>query len=291
MGAGGSQGWDVTAWADHLGGLSLPLKADSRGALEALEARHGNTVAPREYADLLLDDPLFALMLLKRANEWAPKHFRHDITTPLGVVLTVGAVEVRRLLETAPLVTGFNFGFLNFDRKATLAARLALAWGELRVDIDPRELALGVLLANAGELLLWVFAPELPRAALEYRLIRPEATDAQAEQAVCGFAFQELTLALGERWNLPELTLDLIRGEKHRRAQVARVTVATVGYLARGLDDPGLARSVLQAAQLMGASAQEAIAGLPVLDAEQQAELQRQVLRLMPSAPEAAGTH
>ena len=72
---------------------------------------------------------------------------------------------------------------------------------------------------------------------------------------------------------------------------MARVTVATVGYLARGLDDPGLARSVLQAAQLMGASAQEAIAGLPVLDAEQQAELQRQVLRLMPSAPEAAGTH
>lgn len=243
--------WSLENWVAHLDSLDPPIKPVSLKAFHDLEAARGQHIAPKEYAQLLLKDALLALRLLKLANQRLPRHLRHDISTPLGVILALGAEQSREILHTAPVVQGIHFGYLNSESRSTLAARVASAWGALRYDLDPDELALAVLLANTGELLLWLHAPHLPAHVQALLRQGSVARSEEAQLQACGFTFRDLTLRLCELWNLPELIQELIRGEEHRRARSARLAVDIARHFGNGPDDPALPWDILNAARLL----------------------------------------
>jgi len=58
------------------------------------------------------------------------------------------------------------------------------------------------------------------------RNIRPQAgraqRSAQAQTQTCGFAYKQLTLQCAERWKLPALLIQLLRGSESLRAQLTR---------------------------------------------------------------------
>lgn len=265
--------WGVNQWAAYLEHMDLPVKGTSKLALRELEANRGDLVSPREYADILLDDPLLALRLLKEANNRIPRRLARDITTPLGVVLALGTEHFRAQVEAAPEVDAGNAGFLARERLATLAARVAGAWGGLHFDLDPGELALAALLSYAGEIELWAFAPELPLKAQALLHDGGAARSSDAQREACGFAFKELTLRLIEDWHLPPLILQLIRGDEGRRAQLARLAVDTARHLHNGADDPALPHDVLSARDLTAASLTKVVQALPRLGAEERERL------------------
>jgi len=275
--------WGANQWAAYLEHMDLPVKGTSKTALAALEAR-GDEVAPREYAALLLDDPLLALRLLKEANARLPRRLARDITTPLGVVLALGTDLFRQQLESAPTVPDDNHGFLASEGQATLAARVAMAWGGLHYDLDPGELALAALLANAGEIELWAFAPELPLKALaELKSGRARRSN-EAQLQACGFDFKELTLRLIEDWSLPGLIKQLVRGDETIRAKLARLAVNTARHLGNGPDDPALPHDIGEAVGLTNASVQTVVEAMPGLSQEEKAGLLAQAeARCMPS--------
>lgn len=269
----GHDWWGAPQWAAYFEHKDLPIKVASKEALARLETENEDGLSGHEYAALLLADPLLALRLIKEANHQLPRHLARDITTPLGVLLALGTEQFKAQIRQAPVVAEDNTGFLASEHRASLAARIALAWGGLHYDLDQGELALAALLADAGEIELWAFAPELPRKALdELKSGRASRSD-QAQQQACGFAFREVTLLLIEKWNLPGLILKLIRGDEGLRARLARLAINAGRHLGYGPDDPALPHDIVEASRLTHASIAGVVQCLPGLDADQRAAL------------------
>ena len=255
--------WGAAQWAAYLEHMELPVKATSKQALADLVATRGDWLAPLDLANLMLDDPLFALRLLKDANQHLPRHMARDITTPLGVVLALGTRRYSEQIDQAPVIGADNLGFFACEARYTQAARIAQALGNFHHDTDPAELALATLLANAGEIELWAFAPELPQAALDVQRNGGMKRNEDAEIKACGFAFKDLTLLMCEHWQLPPLILQLIRGDQTIRAKLALLAVDMSRHLANGNDDQALADDLEDAAQLTGATLTQLLGSLP----------------------------
>ncbi|MDP2786543.1 MAG: HDOD domain-containing protein [Pseudomonadota bacterium] len=274
----GQSWWEAAQWAAYLEHQEQPIKASSKAALRVLEehageGRRSDTLSGQAYAALMLDDPMLALRLIREANKRLPRRMARDITTPLGVMLALGTVAFREQIDTAPEISEENTGFMTCEARTSLAARIAYAWGALHYDLDSGELAMAALLANAGEVELWAFVPELPQKALDElhsgRATRSEAAQRQA----CGFAFLDVTLLLIDAWNLPQLIKQLIRGDEGLRARLARLAVNTARHLSNGASDPALPDDLREAAKLTGTTLSVVISALPDISAEEKAVL------------------
>lgn len=260
----GQDWWGAPQWAAYLEYKELPIKAASKTALAQLEAEGEENRSGHEYAALLLDDPLLALRLLREANHRLPRHLARDITTPLGVLLALGTSHFKRQIRDAPEAAEGNQGFMAAERRATLGARIAFAWGSLHYDLDQGELALAALLAETGEIELWAFAPELPARALDELHSGRASRSDQAQRQALGFTFRDLSLELIERGGLPPLIKQLIRGDEGLRARLARVAVDAGRHLCYGADDPALPHDLVAAAKLTHAPLSTVVQGLPL---------------------------
>jgi hypothetical protein len=269
--------WGASQWAAYLEHMELPVKASSKRALTELEASRGDMLSARELADLMLDDPLFALRLLKDANQRLPRRMARDITTPLGVILALGTARFAEQLAHAPEVRDDNQSFIQCEGRATLAARLAFVYGSYHHDLDPGELALAALLSDAGEMELWAFAPELPQAVLALMRSGVVKRSEDAQLRACGFAFKDLTLLMSEHWQLPPLILQLIRGDENMRAKLARLAADTARHLSNGPTDPALPHDLVEAVKLTGAAVQALVAAMPRLSESEREGLIRAV--------------
>jgi hypothetical protein len=265
--------WGANQWAAYLEHMDLPVKAATKWALQELEESRGDLLSPKELADLMLEDPLFSLRLLKEANHRLPRRLAREITSPLGAVLALGTSFYSEHLLAAQDADEANAGFVVCEWRAVLAARIANLFGSYHHDLDPGELALAALLFNLAEIELWAFAPELPQAVLE-AIRNGEATRSdQAQRKVCGFAFKDLTLMLCERWQLPSLIVQLMHGDENIRARLARLAVDTARHLGNGPTDPALPHDVAEAARLTGASLATVAQSLPILGTEEKASI------------------
>jgi hypothetical protein len=269
----GQSWWGGTQWAAYLEHQEQPIKAASKLALKTLEEAASDTLSGHAYAALMLDDPMLALRLIKEANRRLPRRMARDITTPLGVVMALGTVAYREQIETAPEVSELNTGFMACEARASLAARIAYAWGALHYDLDAGELAMAALLANAGEVELWAFKPELPQKALDELRSGRAARSEAAQRQACGFAFLDVTLLLIDAWNLPQLIKQLIRGDEGLRARLARLAVNTARHLSNGVGDAALPDDMREAAKLTGATLNMVISALPDINDAEKANL------------------
>jgi len=265
----GHEWWGAPQWAAWLENKELPIKAASKEALVRLEEGGEENLTGHQYAALLLDDPLLALRLLREANRRLPRRMAHDITTPLGILLALGTEQFKRQIRDAPEAAGGNQGFMASEQRASLGARIAFAWGSLHHDLDQGELALAALLAEAGEIELWAFVPELPQKALDELHSGRASRSDQAQRQACGFTFRDLSLELIERGGLPPLIKQLIRGDEGLRAQLARLAVDTGRHLSYGPADPALPHDIVAAGKLTHAPLATVIQGLPLLTDEE----------------------
>jgi hypothetical protein len=265
----GQSWWGATQWAAYLEHQEQPIKAASKAALKELEAAASDTLSGHAYAGLMLEDTMLALRLIKEANKRLPRRMARDITTPLGVVMALGTTAFREQIESAPDISEENTGFMACEARASLAARIAFAWGSLHFDLDAGELAMAALLANAGEVEMWAFKPELPQAALDELHSGRAARSEAAQRQACGFAFLDVTLLLIDTWNLPQLIKHLIRGDESLRARLARLAVNAARHLSNSASDPALPDDLREAAKLTGATLAVVISTLPgISDAE-----------------------
>jgi HD-like signal output (HDOD) protein len=269
----GQSWWGATQWAAYLEHQEQPIKTASKLALCELEATAGDTLSGHAYAGLMLEDPMLALRLIKEANKRLPRRMARDITTPLGVVMALGTTAFREQIETAPEISAENTGFMACEARASLAARIAFAWGGLHYDLDAGELAMAALLANAGEVELWAFKPELPQLALDELHSGRAARSEAAQRQACGFAFLDVTLLLIDAWNLPQLIKHLIRGDESLRARLARLAVNAARHLSNSAADPALPDDLREAAKLTGATLAVVISTLPGVSDEEKAAL------------------
>ena len=255
--------WGVSQWAAFFEHQALPVMARSKQLLGELEAAEGEQLSPRALANIVLQDPLLCLSLLREAERRKSHRLERETTTVLAAILQLGVDTFCKLLQASPTVDEQNAGLLRVESRAYIAARLALTWSAGRGDLNPEEVALAALLGGIGDLLLWVYVPEIPQKADALLRSRLAMRSAQAQTMACGFTFKDLTLQCAERWKLPALVIQLLRGSESVRAQMTRTCANAARHV---LDESetsnlALAADLVEAARLIPNAGIEWLAG------------------------------
>lgn len=243
--------WGVDQWAAYLTEQELPSMHRSKLMLAGLEEAKGDELSAKELAGLASSDPFLCLRLLREAERRRSRRLGRDTTTPLAAVMQLGVNTFRDLLANSPETDADSVGLAACEARSVLAAQLALFWVSARSDIAPDEVAMATLLSEAGELLLWSFAPEVPQAAQDALAAGRATRSSQAQEQVCGFRFHDLTLKCATIWELPPLLFQLIQGVDNVRANISRLCMGTARHLAAGPDNPALPHDLAQAKKLI----------------------------------------
>jgi HD-like signal output (HDOD) protein len=186
-------------------------------------------------------DPLFALRLLRKAEQVRSHQLGHETTTPLATVLQLGFKRLSWSIRDAVDADDSIAGFAACAGRSVLAAHIGYAWAAHHADISPDEVAFAALFEDIGELLLWAFVPELPDAALKALADGRARRNAEAQEMTAGFGFRGLTLELADMWQLPRLITQLIKGSDNVRANVARLATDTARHLHADPRNPAIA--------------------------------------------------
>lgn len=276
--------WGVTQWAAYFEHQALPVMNRSKRLMTQLEAAEGESLSPKDLSDIVLQDPLLCLALLREAERRKSHRLDHETTTALAAILQVGVDGFRTLLLSSPEIEVGNAGLLKVEARARVASQIAQIWASGRGDLNPEEVAVAALLAGTGDLLLWVYAREIPQKADDELHAGRAQRSAQAQTQSCGFTFKQLTLQCAERWQLPALVIQLLRGSESVRAQLTRTCSNAARHV---LDDSetstqALAHDLADAVRLIpNASIDWLIDGLVMLPEERRPELLAKVQALL----------
>lgn len=266
--------WRVPQWSAYLTAQQLPVMPRSKQALLALEAEKAGEMTATDLVVLADGDPFLCLCLLREAESRRSARLGHETSTPLAAVMQLGVTSFRELLFASPETDDSRPGLANCEARAVMAGQLAAAWSAARSDVSPDEVLMAALLSEIGELLLWHFAPELPQGALEALASGETRRTEAAQEAVCGFKFQDLTLKCAEIWKLPNILIQLIRGHDTVRANLARLSRNVARHLITGPDNPALPDDLASAKRLLPhASMQWLVEELPWVPAEMRRDL------------------
>ncbi len=280
--------WGVGQWAAYFENQALPVMRRSKLLMTQLESREGEMLAPRDLSEIVLQDPLLCLCLLREAERRKSHRLDHETTTALGAIMQVGVDEFRTLLYSSPEVDDNNQGLLEVEMHTRFAAQIASVWAGGRLDLNPEEVAVAALLASTGDLLLWVYADEIPLKARDELVSGRAQRSAQAQTQSCGFTFKQLTQQCAERWKLPGLVLQLLRGSESLRAQLTRTCSNAARHVLEESETSmlALAADLVDASKLIPNVSLEWLAdGLVMLPDERRAGLLEAAHKLLVAPP------
>lgn len=268
--------WGANQWAAFFETKKLPVLGRTKELVATLEEQQAEALAPHDLALVVLGDPLLCLQLLREAERIRTNRLGNETTTTLQAVMQLGLDNVKKLLIGSAEIDTANAGLSYVEARSALAARIALRWASGRADLHPAEVALAALLSDTGELLLWLYCPELAQAALEELRSGRARRSAQAQTQACGFTFKELTIRCAEIWNLPTLLRKLLQGAESERALLTRTCTDFARHLmnADASADEALASDLVEARKLMpGASLEWLLEDVAEIDADRKQRL------------------
>jgi HD-like signal output (HDOD) protein len=268
--------WGVGSWAAFFETQDLPVMTRSKLMLRAFQESKGEMLAPIELSSIVLLDPLLCLRLLREAERTRSDRLGHETTTALTAIMQLGVDEFRSLLLSSHEIEEANTGLLEVEARATVSAQVAQRWALGRNDLNPEEVAVAALLIDAGELLLWVYEPELPQAAREILLSGKVKRSSQAQMEACGFDFKQLTIRCAELWKLPSLVLQLLHGVDTPRANLTRICSNVARHIVESssTSNLALASDLVEAHRLMpNVNIEWLVAGMVMLPDDHRTDL------------------
>lgn len=269
--------WGIDQWVSYLRDKEIPVLPSSQAAMTALrdealdEHEH---MSPRQLTDFAYSDPYLALKLLRNAEHRRSRRLGQETTTALAAVLQLGYDDMLHLVCDSVITDDTIAGANDCVAHAVMSAHIARSWAIYRADISPDEVTLAALLSDAGELLLWHFAPELPlKAEEELHSGRAQRT-LKAQQQALGFTFKQLTLTLAQAWELPTLLGMLIRGTDTPRANIARLAIDTARHIIADSHNAALPSDLVNIHNVVqGATYAQLVSPLPIPEDDKQAIL------------------
>lgn len=220
---------NLLSWLDTLEEAQLPALAHSAERLTQLARRDSASIPT--LASVVEKDPGLTLALLRRTQALKKRRLESRVTTVAHALMLLGLTRAREIAAEVPVLDGYvddpalRARLLSLYARANHAAVQAYDWAELRLDIEPDEVQLAAQLRGLAELLLWLKAPAQMQEVEARSAGKPEREP--AERAVFGFAFDELTAALAQRWGLPELLYDSLSPEHAGSPRVMGIELAS----------------------------------------------------------------
>jgi HD-like signal output (HDOD) protein len=269
--------WGIDQWVGYLRDKEIPVLPHSQAVMQVLREEppeEHERMSPRALTDFVYLDPYLALKLLCNAEHRRSRRLGQETTTVLAAVLQLGYDDMVHLVCDSATTDDAQVGAHHCVAHAVMAAQIARAWAIYRADVSPDEVTLAALLSDAGELLLWHFAPELPlKAEAELHSGRAQRT-LKAQQQALGFTFKQLTLTLAQAWELPALLGMLIRGTDTPRANIARLAIDTARHILADTHNAALPSDLVNIHNVLkGATYTQLVSPLPIADEDKQAIL------------------
>lgn len=268
--------WGINQWVEYLKDKDTPVLPRTRAILAALDAGGDAArehMSARDLVNIVYADPYLALKLLRRAEERRSRQLGHDTTTPLAAVLQTGYDELRDIVAASPALDDVLPGCHTCEFRSVLASSIARAWANRRADISPDEVSMAALLVEVGELLLWHFAPEMTDKETQVREWNERYWALMRRPSEIEFTFRQLTMALAQSWELPNLIVMLIKGTDTPRANIPRLAADVAKLITMDLELPDLLAILQEVRKVVpGASLAELVEPLPIPD-EIRAEL------------------
>lgn len=261
--------WGINQWVEYLKDKDIPVLPATRAFLAALQEggeEKRDSLSARDLTDIVYADPYLALKLLRRAEERRSRQLGHDTTTPLGAVLQTGYDELQEIVAASPVRDDLLPGCHTCESRSVLAASIARAWANRRVDVSPDEVSMAALLVEIGELLLWHFAPELTDKETQVRDWNERFWALMKRPSDIEFTFRQLTTALAQAWGLPNLIVMLIKGTDTPRANIARLAADTARLLTLDPEVASLLALLQEVAKVVPGSLAELAEPLPLPD-------------------------
>lgn len=277
--------WGINQWVEYLKDKEISVLPTTRAVLAALQEggeEKRDSLSARDLTDIVYGDPYLALKLLRRAEERRSRQLGHDTTTPLAAVLQTGYDELQEIVAASPARDDLLPGCHTCESRSVLAASIARAWANRRVDVSPDEVSMAALLVETGELLLWHFAPEMTDKETQVRDWNERFWALMQRPSAIEFTFRQLTTALAQAWGLPNLVVMLIKGTDTPRANIARLAADTAKLLTLDLEAPSLLALLKEVAKVVPGSLAELTEPLPLPD-----ELRAALLASSEAAPQA----
>lgn len=277
--------WGIKQWVEYLKDKDIPVLPTTRAFLAALQEggeEKRDSLSARDLTDIVYADPYLALKLLRRAEERRSRQLGHDTTTPLAAVLQTGYDELQEIVAASPARDDLLPGCHTCEYRSVLAASIARAWANRRVDVSPDEVSMAALLVETGELLLWHFAPELTDKETQVRDWNERFWALMKRPSDIEFTFRQLTTALAQAWGLPNLVVMLIKGTDTPRANIARLAADAAKLVTLDLEAPSLLALLQEVAKVVPGHLAELAEPLPLPD-----ELRAALLASIEAAPQA----
>ncbi len=226
--------WGIKQWVEYLRDRDLPVRPETHAALadmEALPPEEKERLSALDIRLLVYSDPYLALKILRRAEERRTRHLGRDTTTPLAAILQTGYDEILQIVQSSHDFGEHPAGCRSCEVRSVFAETIGRSWAEHRADISPDEVAMAALLADIGELLLWHHAPEMTDKETRIRDWNERFWALNHRPSEMEFSFRQLTAALAQAWDLPNLVVLLIRGVDTLRANLSRLASETAKLL------------------------------------------------------------
>ena len=261
---------DTLAWIRHFEKVAIPVLGRTLDSLADLR-ENIDELAPRDIAEVIIEDPLMSLKTLI----WAGKHLARNVLTArstLGneietvdvAIVSTGIAPFFRQFENLETVEArladlpeAQQGLLQVLGRSMAAAGFAGDWAGYRNDLDIQIILEAAMLHDVAEMLVWVFAPSLALKMQKIHEVRPLMRSQDIQKSVLGITFNQLEVAIMNEWRLPRLLKKLTDDAHADTAQVKNVVLAAnlARHLANALDDPALPDDYAEIAQLLGTSA------------------------------------
>jgi HD-like signal output (HDOD) protein len=231
----------LEGWVRAIGQAEIPVLEGTALAVEDLSIDEDD-IAPRDIAEVVVDDPLMTLKVLAYAATHRHARMVTDAESVTGALLMMGtgaffrdfsnAARVEDILQDIP---GALEGLQRVLDRSHRAARLAMGFAMHRQDTDAEVIHEAALLHDFADALIWCHAPQL---ALEMqRRQRQDSTlrSAQVQRDVLHITTADLEQELMKLWRLPPLLQHLTNERRTEEPRVRNVMLAV--RLARHTQD------------------------------------------------------
>lgn len=235
-------------WLAFLGTADIPVLRHTARELARLHADETHFTA-RAVADVVTDDPLMTLKLLRHLQRHKLSRQEYELVDVKQVLLMMGLDAFLRDVPAIPLAEDMLrdhldalVHLLQTVRRAQRAAYYAYDWALRLHDLHAEEVYVSALLTHVSEMLMWCFNPG-PMLAIRSRQHADAALrSADVQRQVLGFTGMEFQRRLTVDWGLPELLQNLTDPALARSSRVRNVMLAVnlARHSAQGWDDAAL---------------------------------------------------
>ena len=250
---------DIAGWLAAFEARDIPVfESTVLSIADAAEVE--DSTDAHSLAEVLTDDPLMTLKLLRYVAELRRGRLNSDVETVTASLVMIGIppffqafadqVSVQTRLKHSPEALQ---GLMAVRHRAYRAARFSLGFAVHRMDHDAVVLHEAALLHDFVEMLLWVHAPALALAMAQRQRHEPQMRSQQVQRELLNVTLAELEQALMRRWRLPEFLISITCDEVSPSPQVRNVQLAirVSRHSALGWDNPALPDDVDEVGALL----------------------------------------